>query len=60
MLVFVANTPGFGDQSTVADVGSELLVEVLGENGRHARTAIGVASLPRRGPVEVRLVCEAL
>ena len=57
MLVFVASTPDFGGQSTVADAASELLVEVLGENGRHARTAIGVASLPRNSPVEIQLVC---
>jgi enamine deaminase RidA (YjgF/YER057c/UK114 family) len=57
MLVFVASTPDFGQQSTVADAASELLVEVLGENGRHARTAIGVASLPRNSPVEIQMIC---
>ena len=57
MLVFVASTPEFGQQSKVADAASELLVEVLGENGRHARTAIGVASLPRNSPVEIQMVC---
>lgn len=60
MLAFVASTPDFGNHSYVADAGSELLVEVLGENGRHARTAFGVASLPRRSPVEVQLVVEAV
>ena len=57
MLVFVASTPEFGLQSKVADAASELLVGVLGENGRHARTAIGVASLPRNSPVEIQMVC---
>jgi enamine deaminase RidA (YjgF/YER057c/UK114 family) len=57
MLVFVASTPDFGLQSKVADAASELLVEVLGENGHHARTAIGVASLPRNSPVEIQMVC---
>ena len=57
MLVFVASTPEFGSQSKVADAASELLVDVLGENGRHARTAIGVASLPRNSPVEIQMVC---
>jgi len=57
MLVFVASTPEFGQQSRVADAASELLVEVLGENGRHARTAIGVASLPRNSPVEIQMIC---
>lgn len=59
MLVFVASTPDFGDQSMVADAASTFLVEVLGENGRHARTAIGVAGLPRNSPVEIQLVCTA-
>lgn len=60
MLVFVASTPEFGEQSRVADAASELLVEVLGENGLHARTAIGVAGLPRNSPVEIQMVCMAV
>jgi enamine deaminase RidA (YjgF/YER057c/UK114 family) len=60
MLVFVASTPEFGQQSDVADAASELLVDVLGENGRHARTAIGVAGLPRNSPVEIQMVCTAI
>jgi enamine deaminase RidA (YjgF/YER057c/UK114 family) len=60
MLVFVASTPDFGRQSDVADAASELLVDVLGENGHHARTAIGVAGLPRRSPVEIQMVCTAV
>lgn len=59
MLVFVASTPEFGEQSRVADAASDLLIEVLGENGRHARTAIGVAGLPRNSPVEIQMVCTA-
>ncbi|HET6707906.1 RidA family protein [Amycolatopsis sp.] len=59
MLVFVASTPELGEQSLVADAASELLVQVLGEHGRHARTAIGVAGLPRNSPVEIQLVCTA-
>lgn len=60
MLVFVASTPEFGQQSDVADAASELLVDVLGENGRHARTAIGVAGLPRKSPVEIQMICTAV
>lgn len=60
MLVFVASTPEFGEQSRVADAASQLLVDVLGENGRHARTAIGVAGLPRNSPVEIQMVCSAV
>lgn len=59
MLVFVASTPDFGQQSNVADAASDLLLDVLGENGRHARTAIGVAGLPRNSPVEIQMVCTA-
>ncbi|WP_327348352.1 RidA family protein [Streptomyces europaeiscabiei] len=57
MLVFVASTPDFGEQSRVANAASDLLIEVLGENGRHARTAIGVAGLPLNSPVEIQMVC---
>ncbi|GHK03373.1 LysR family transcriptional regulator [Streptomyces sp. Y2F8-2] len=60
MLVFVASTPDFGEQSNVANAASELLIEVLGENGRNARTAIGVAGLPLNSPVEIQMVCTAL
>jgi enamine deaminase RidA (YjgF/YER057c/UK114 family) len=57
MLVFVASTPEFAQQSSVADAASELLVDVLGENGRHARIAIGVSGLPRNSPIEIQMVC---
>ncbi|MET9914157.1 RidA family protein [Streptomyces sp. NPDC006476] len=60
MLVFVASTPDFGLQSRVANAASALLIEVLGENGRHARTAIGVAGLPLNSPVEIQMVCTAV
>src|SRR5687768_12604723 len=60
MLVFVASAPDFGLQSKVANAASELLIEVLGENGRHARTAIGVAGLPLNTPVEIQMVCTAV
>ncbi|MEA5454719.1 RidA family protein [Sinomonas sp. JGH33] len=60
MLVFVASTPDFGLQSWIASAASEFLIEVLGENGRHARTAIGVAGLPLNSPVEIQMVCTAV
>ncbi|MFC7362147.1 RidA family protein [Nocardioides astragali] len=59
MLVFVASAPDFGLQSKVANAASELLIDVLGENGRHARTAIGVAGLPLNTPVEIQMICTA-
>jgi enamine deaminase RidA (YjgF/YER057c/UK114 family) len=60
MLVFVASTPDYAQQSAVADAASSLLLDVLGNNGRHARTAIGVAGLPRNSPVEIQAICSAV
>lgn len=51
--VFVACDPGFGEQPRVANGASDLLGELLGEAGRHARAAVGVASLPLNVPVEI-------
>jgi enamine deaminase RidA (YjgF/YER057c/UK114 family) len=53
---FVASAPGFGQQPQVIDAASELLVEIFGEAGRHARSAVGVAELPRGVPVEIEFV----
>lgn len=54
--VFVASAPGFTDQPKVGNGASDLLLEILGEAGRHARVAIGVAELPLGASVEVALV----
>jgi enamine deaminase RidA (YjgF/YER057c/UK114 family) len=51
--VYVASTPDFAEHPQVANGASELLVNVLGETGRHARAAIGMSSLPLGGSVEV-------
>ena len=51
--VFVASTPGFTGHPQVANGASELLVDVLGDDGRHARAAVGVPSLPLGSCVEV-------
>jgi enamine deaminase RidA (YjgF/YER057c/UK114 family) len=53
---FVSSAPGFFHQPAVIDAVSELMVEVFGEAGRHARSAIGVAALPRNAPVEVEVI----
>jgi enamine deaminase RidA (YjgF/YER057c/UK114 family) len=53
---FVASADGFVDQPAVIDAASTLLVDVLGDRGRHARSAIGVAWLPRNTPVEVEAI----
>jgi enamine deaminase RidA (YjgF/YER057c/UK114 family) len=55
---FVASAPGFTGQPGVVNGASELLAEVFGEAGRHARSAVGVAELPLGAPVEVELVVE--
>ena len=55
---FVASTPDFVGQPAVVNGASELLGEVFGDAGAHARSAVGVASLPLDAPVEVELVVE--
>ena len=52
---YVASAPGFNDQPKVLDAASDLLVEVFGVAGRHARAAVGVAELPRNAVVEIEL-----
>ena len=56
--VFVASTPDFTEQHLVANGASDFLVEVLGDKGRHARSAVGMASLPLNAPVEIEAVIE--
>ncbi|HET6877590.1 MAG TPA: RidA family protein [Jatrophihabitans sp.] len=55
---FVASEPGFAGQPGVLNGASELLGEIFGDAGRHARSAVGVAVLPLDAPVEVELVVE--
>ncbi|MBU6428274.1 MAG: RidA family protein [Cyanobacteria bacterium REEB65] len=57
---FVASAPGFGDQPKVVNGASDLLVQVLGERGRHARAAVGVAALPLGAAVEIEVVARLL
>ncbi len=53
---FVASAPGFTGQPVVVNGASELLGQVFGDAGRHARSAVGVAALPLGAPVEVEVV----
>ena len=53
---FVASAAGFNQQPKVIDAASELLGKVFGENGRHARSAVGVAELPRNASVEIEMI----
>lgn len=58
--VFVASVSDFSNQPFVADGASELLVQAFGEDGRHARSAVGVANLPLNACVEVEVIAEVL
>jgi enamine deaminase RidA (YjgF/YER057c/UK114 family) len=55
---FVASAPGFTGQPAVVNGASNLFGDVLGEMGRHARSAVGVAELPLGAPVEVEVIAE--
>jgi enamine deaminase RidA (YjgF/YER057c/UK114 family) len=55
---FVNSAPGFDQQPAVVNGASDLLVDVFGDAGRHARTAVGVSELPASFAVEVELVAE--
>lgn len=58
LTVFVASTPDFTQQHLVANGASNLLGEVLGDDGIHARSAVGVPVLPLDAPVEVEAIIE--
>ena len=53
---YIASASGFNDQPKVLDAASDLLVEIFGQAGRHARAAVGVAELPRDAAVEIEMV----
>ena len=56
--VFVASTADFTEQHLVANGASDFLAKVLGERGKHARSAVGTASLPLNAPVEIEAIVE--
>ncbi|MNI09014.1 Endoribonuclease L-PSP [compost metagenome] len=58
MLGFVNSTPDFADQPYVINGASNLLVDIFGENGKHARSAIGTNTLPFHTPVEIEIIAE--
>ncbi|MEZ0577746.1 RidA family protein [Nocardioides sp. MH1] len=60
VVVFVASDPNFTGQPGVANGASELFGQVFGDNGVHARSAVGVPVLPLDAPVEVEVVAEIL
>lgn len=55
---FVASAPDFTMQHLVTNGASDLLVAILGDRGKHARSAVGVASLPMNAPVEIEAIVE--
>ncbi|WP_084106559.1 RidA family protein [Demequina sp. NBRC 110056] len=58
MTGYIASAPGFTGQPAVLNGASGILADVFGEPGRHARSAVGVASLPLGAPVEIELIAE--
>lgn len=56
--VHVASAEGFTQQSAVANGASDLLVQIFGEAGRHARLALGAAELPLNAPVELEMIVQ--
>ena len=59
VMIFVASAPNFTGQPQVGNGASQLLAEIFGESGRHARSAVGVVALPLDGPVEIELIVRA-
>jgi len=57
---YVASSPTFTSQPSVVNGASELLLEIFGEKGKHARSAVGVAALPLGAPVEIELTVEII
>lgn len=57
--VFVASSPDFTEQHLVANGASDFLVDILGDAGRHARSAVGMACLPLNAPVEIEAIIES-
>jgi enamine deaminase RidA (YjgF/YER057c/UK114 family) len=58
VLGMVNSAEGFGDQPLVVNGFSDLMVEVFGEAGKHARSAVGMAGLPGNSPIEVEMILE--
>ena len=59
LLGFVNSAPGFTQQHVVMDGASELLLQLFGERGAHARSSVGMAELPLNIAVEVEMIVEA-
>lgn len=55
---YIASAPDFSGQPAILNAASDLLFEVFGETGRHARSAVGVNALPMNSPVEIEFIFE--
>ena len=55
---YVASATGFGGQPGVVNGASDILGEIFGEAGQHARAAVGVAELPLGSPVEIEIIVQ--
>ncbi|HEY9289874.1 MAG TPA: RidA family protein [Microlunatus sp.] len=60
VVAFVASTPDFTAQPAVANGASDLLAAIFGDDGVHARSAVGVVSLPLDAPVEVEIIARVV
>ena len=58
LLCMINGTPEFGDQPKVANGASDLLVELYGDQGRHARSAVGMGALPGNNCIEIEMIVE--
>lgn len=56
LVVFVKSAEGFTGQPLVANGASDLMLELFGENGKHARSAVGVSELPKNAAVEIEMI----
>ena len=56
MTVFVSSSEGFINHPQVANGASDLIKDIFGENGKHVRSAVGVAELPLNAPVEIEMI----
>ncbi|NWF88985.1 MAG: RidA family protein [Ignavibacteriaceae bacterium] len=60
LTVFVNSAEGFINHPQVANGASDLIRSIFGENGKHVRSAVGVAELPLDAPVEIEMVCKTI
>jgi enamine deaminase RidA (YjgF/YER057c/UK114 family) len=60
LTVFVSSVVGYRDQPKIANGASDFLAQVFGDNGKHARSAVGVSELPMNSPIEIEMVVRVI